>query len=212
VLLLVTSCLLLESPWPGFWGALLYALLGSNATPAGTVGEPFFAFSSLEHFQAPWLALFVLMFALSLKRQRGWYAVVAGLSLAAAAWYKQNVPVLLAPAAAAAGFAVWRRHLALSRAVLLTVAVSGATLAFMGAVPLYYAAIGHFAEWRFYTIDMLVKYSGMGGSYGQEARLQATSRFSQSSQPPSSMESSPYSFGSQRFRAVNFWCSWRSDG
>jgi hypothetical protein len=148
-------------------------LLGSNARPAGGLGELFFAFSSLEHFQAPWLALFVLMFVLSLNRQRVWYAVVAGLSLATAAWYKQNVPVLLAPAAVAAALAVWRGQLALSRAVFLTAALTAATLALVGAVPLYYAAIGHFAEWRLRTIDMLIAYDGIGGSRGQEARLLA---------------------------------------
>jgi len=172
VLLLITSCLLLHSPWAGFWAGLLYALLGSTATPAGELGEPFFAFSGLEHFQAPWLALFVLMFALSLDRQRIWYAIIAGLSLATAAWYKQNVPVLLAPAAAAAAFAAWRGPLTLGRAVLLTAALAGATLASMGLVPLYYAAIGHFAAWRLYTIDMLIRYSSMGeSSYGEGARL-----------------------------------------
>jgi hypothetical protein len=41
VLLLITSCLLLQSPWPGFWAGLLYALLGSTATPAGDLGEAF---------------------------------------------------------------------------------------------------------------------------------------------------------------------------
>ena len=172
VLLLITSCLLLQSPWAGFWGALLYVLLGSTATPAGDRGEPFFAFSSLEHFQAPWLALFVLMFALSLNRQRVWYAIIAGFALATAAWYKQNVPVLLAPAAAAAAFSVWRGQLTFRRAVLFTTALAGATLALMAVVPLYYAAIGHFAAWRLYTIDMLVLYSGMdGSSYGESARL-----------------------------------------
>jgi hypothetical protein len=175
VLLLITSCLLLETPWPGFWAALLYVLLGSNAIPGGVQGEPFFAFSSLEHFQAPWLALFVLMFCMSLKHQRVSFAVVAGAALAMAAWYKQNVPVLLAPAAAAAVWGVWSKHLSLVRAIVLTAALSVTTLAVMATVPLYYAAIGHFAEWRFYTIDLLIQYSGMGGSYQTEMRMLAAS-------------------------------------
>jgi hypothetical protein len=173
LLLLVTSCLLLGGPWPGFWAGLLYVLLGSSATPKGQLGEPFFAFSGLEHFQAPWLTLFFLAFALSLNRARARYAVLAGLSLAIAAWYKHNVPVLLLPAATAAALAVWRKQLKLPQAVLLTGACAATTLALMSTIPLYYALLGHFAAWRFYTIDLLRIYSGMGGSYRLEAQLLA---------------------------------------
>lgn len=173
LLLLSTSCLLLGSPWPGWWAGVLYALSGSTATPAGKFAEPFFAFSGLEHFQAPWLTLFALTFVLSLTRQRIGYAVVAGVSLGIAAWYKQNVPVVLAPAAAAAALAAWQERLSWRRAFVFTAACTGATLVLMVAVPLYYAAIGHFAAWRFYNIDMLKTYSDMAQSHAAEARLLA---------------------------------------
>lgn len=170
VLLLASSQLLLGSPWAGFGAGLLYALMGSSKP---VVGEAFFAFSSLEHFQAPLLLGFMLLFLLSLQRQRVLIAVAAGALLGVAALYKQNVPVLLAPAWGIAIFAVRRGRLPLRPAVIVSVAAAASTMALVIAAPLYYAAIGHFDAWRFYNIDVLKLYSELGGSVVQQAVLLA---------------------------------------
>jgi hypothetical protein len=170
LLLLVSSQLLLGSPWAGFAAGLLYALVSSSKPP---VGEAFFAFSSLEHFQAPLLIGFILLFLLSLQRQRWWLAAAAGALLGVAAMYKQNVPVLLGPAWLIAMLAARRRRLPMRAAVLTASATSITTLTLVAAVPLYYAVIGHFDAWRFYNIDVLVLYRGLGGSVVQQAVLLA---------------------------------------
>lgn len=95
LLLLVSSRLFLGGPWAGLAAGLLYALVSSSKPP---VGEAFFVFSSLEHFQVALLIGFILLFLLSLQRQRWWLAAAAGALLGMAAIYKQNVPVLLTPA------------------------------------------------------------------------------------------------------------------
>ena len=170
LLLLVSSQLLLGSPWAGFGAGILYALIGSSKP---RVGEAFFAFSSLEHFQAPLLLGFVLLFLLSLQRQRLWVALAAGSLLGVAALYKPNVPVLLASAWGIAVFAVRRGRLPLRAAAIASVAAACSTLAIVAAVPLYYAAIGHFDAWRFYNIDALMLYRGLGGSVLLQAVLLA---------------------------------------
>lgn len=170
LLLLVYSQLMLSSPWPGFGAALLYALMGSSKPLAG---EAFFAFSSLEHFQAPLLLGFMLLFLLSLQRQRAWLGGVAGVALGIAALYKPDVLVLLAPAWGVAFFAVRRQRLPLRSAAAVSVAAACSTIAVFGAAPLYYAAIGHFDAWRYYNIDALVLYRGLGGSVLQEGVLLA---------------------------------------
>jgi hypothetical protein len=170
VLLLIGSQLLLGSPWAGFGAGLLYALMGSSKPP---VGDAFFAFSSLEHFQAPLLFGFMLLFLLSLQRRRVWIAAVAGVVLGVTALYKPNVPVLLAPAWGVAVFAVRRQRLPLRAAALASVTAACSTVAVVVAAPLYYAAIGHFDAWRFYNIDALMLYRGLGGSVLQQAVLLA---------------------------------------
>ncbi len=170
LLLLIGSQLLLGSPWAGSAAGLLYALIGSSKPP---LGEAFFAFSSLEHFQAPLLLGFVLLFLMSLQRQRIWAAVAAGVLLGVAALYKPNVPVLLAPAWGVAIFAVRRERLPLRPAAIASVVAALSTVAVVVAAPLYYAAIGHFDAWRFYNFDALMLYRGMGGSVLRQAVLLA---------------------------------------
>jgi hypothetical protein len=170
LLLLISSQVLLGSPWAGFGAGLLYALMGS-VKPLGS--EAFFAFSSLEHFQAPLLLGFVLLFLLSLQRQRAWMAVVAGVLLGMAALYKPNVPVVLAPAWGIALFAVRRGRLPLRSAAVASVGAAVSTVVIFAAAPFYYALIGHFDAWRFYNIDALMLYRGLGGSLWQQAILLA---------------------------------------
>jgi hypothetical protein len=170
LLLLISSQVLLGGPWAGFGAGLLYALMGS-VKPAG--GEAFFAFSSLEHFQAPLLLGFALLFLLSLQQQRAWMSVVAGVLLGVAALYKPNVPVVLAPAWGIALFAVRRGRLPLWRAAIASVAAAISTVVILAAAPLYYTLIGHFDAWRFYNIDALMLYRNLGGSVLREAIMLA---------------------------------------
>lgn len=168
VLLVAASHALCGTPWAGFVAAVLYALIGSGMAAAS---EPFFAFSGLEHFQAPWLMACVSAFLLSLRRQHLGLAVVAGFTLGVAALYKQNVPVLLAAAWLVAAWAAWRGRLRFRRAAVLAVACAATTVVVIVAVPVYYAAIGHFAAWRLYNIEVLSAYHGMAGTLPTEARL-----------------------------------------
>ena len=170
LLLLASSQLLLGNPWAGFGAGLLYALIGSSTAPAA---DAFFAFSSLEHFQAPLLLGFALLFLLSLYQQRARMAVAAGTVLGVAALYKPNVPVLLLPAWGIAIFAVRRQRLPPRPAAVCSSAATCCTLAVVAAAPLYYAAIGHFDAWRFYNVDALRRYSGLGGSVWQQTMLLA---------------------------------------
>lgn len=161
VLLLVTSQTLLGSPWPGLLAGLLY-IIESGSTR-------WFAFSSLEHFQAPLLISFFLMFLLSARNGRVWLAALAGGALGIALLYKQNVPVLLFAAGWVLAEAVSRGRLRASRAAVLAVAATATTIAIVAAVPTYYALIGHFAAWRLYNVEMLGIYHAMGGSFLQNA-------------------------------------------
>ncbi|MFI4982723.1 MAG: hypothetical protein ACHQIO_20420, partial [Nevskiales bacterium] len=168
--MLISSELLLGNPWVGFGAGVLYVLISSGKPP---VGDAFFGFSSLEHFQAPLLLGFVLLFLLTLQWQRVSLALAAGAVLGVAALYKPNVPVLLAPAWGIAIFAVRRGRLPRRPAVFVSVAAAFSTAAVVVAAPLYYAAIGHFGAWRFYNVDALLLYRGLGGSVLQQAGLLA---------------------------------------
>jgi hypothetical protein len=166
LLLLWGSQLLRGEPWAGLAAGALYVLIGSSKPPRG---EAFFAFSSLEHFQAPLLLGFLLLFLLGLQRPRAWVAGAAGVLLGIAALYKPNVPVLLIPAWGVAVFAGRRRRLPPRAVAGAGAAAATSTVAVMLTAPLYYAAIGHFDAWRYYNIDALLLYRGLGGSLSQEA-------------------------------------------
>lgn len=169
-LLVASTQLLLGGPLVGFLAGLLYTLISSSTAPGQ---EPWFAFSSLEHFQAPWLVGFILLFVLSLRSARVRLAVAAGASLGVAALYKPNVPVLLGPAAVVAVTAAWRGKVRRARAVALTVAAGVSTIVVAGAAPLYYAALGHFDAWWFDNVTLLAVYHAVGGPYRLEAQLLA---------------------------------------
>jgi hypothetical protein len=173
LLLLVVSHTVLGCPWAGFWAGLLYLMIvsGSEINPLGTA--MLFAFSGMEHFQTPWLVGFFLLYFLSLGRQSQFLAASAGAALGMAALYKQNVPALLAPVWLTVGLGAWRGDLNGWRAASLGALVTATTLAIFGAVPVYYAAVGHFAEWRLYNVDLLALYSESGATLGERARFLA---------------------------------------
>jgi hypothetical protein len=171
LLLLATSACFLGSPWAGLAAGLLYVLAGSS--DAGR--DMFFSFSGLEHFQAPFLTLFILALLRSVQQQRVWLALAAGVSLGIAALYKINVVVLLGLPWALAAWLVWYRSASLARSLVLAGAATAAALATFGSVPLYYAAVGAFGSWRAYNVDLLVTYSATGGTWAQKAGLLAAS-------------------------------------
>jgi hypothetical protein len=169
LLLLVTSQTILGSPWAGFVGGLLYTLVGSSdAEP-----DVFFSFSGLEHFQAPFLAAFVLGVLWAFERQRLWPAAAAGIALGIAASYKMNVVLLLGVPWIAA-LVSWRRsNTPVYAAGLLAMAATVGAVVTIGSVPLYHLMVGRFGSWRFYNVDMLATYSQMGGTWSQKAGLLA---------------------------------------
>lgn len=169
VLLLVTSASLLGSPWAGFCAGLLYALTGTSDSGK----EMFIGFSGLEHFQAPWLAAFVLLSLLSFRRNQIWLAIAAGGCLGVAALYKSNV-VLLGGVPFVAGLTVWRQGgLPLRRAAWLAMTTAASSALMFATVPVYYAAIGQFGSWYFYNVGGLLTYAAAGGSWTQKVTLLA---------------------------------------
>src|SRR5262249_16334510 len=105
----------------------------------------------------------------SLQQQRAWPALLGGVALGIAALYKPNVPVLLVPAWTVARLAVRRQRLPARPAMVAGGAAACSTVAVIAPAPIYYAALGHFDVWRFYNIDALLLYRGMGGSVWQQA-------------------------------------------
>lgn len=170
LIMVACSTVMLGAPWSGLIAGLLYALCSSSLQ---TGQEPWFACSSLEHFQAPWIIAFTFVFILSLKTRRIQFAVIAGVLLGVAGLYKQNVPVLLAPALVVAVVAALRGLLPVSRAVALAAAAAAGTLAVTALPPLYYLAIGHFGDWWFCNVTLLADYQTLSASPVREAGMLA---------------------------------------
>jgi hypothetical protein len=164
------STVLLGAPWPGLIAGLLYALCSSSLRGDQA---PWFAFSSLEHFQAPWLLAFTFVFTLSLKTQRRGIAGLAGALLGVAGLYKQNVPVLLAAAAAVAAVAALRGTLRVPRAAALAASAAAGTIAVTALPPIYYTVIGHFSDWWYCNVTLLADYRALSASPLHEAGMLA---------------------------------------
>jgi hypothetical protein len=135
--------------------------------------EPLFAFSSYDHFMAPWLVGSACLFLVALERERAAPAVLAGTALGVAALYKQNAPVMGAALAVVALVAAAQGRLRGRRAAVLVIATGLACAAVVVSAPLYYAARGQFADWWFFNVEALRRYSQLGDHPTFAARAEA---------------------------------------
>jgi hypothetical protein len=111
---------------------------------------------------APWLVGSACLFLVALERQRAAPAVLAGAALGVAALYKQNAPVMGAALAVVALAASAQGRLRLRHAAVLVAAAGLACAAVVVSAPLYYAARGQFADWWFFNVEALRRYSQLG--------------------------------------------------
>jgi len=157
LLLLLAATTFADSVIAGLVAGLLYLL---STDSFGGV-EPLLAFSSYDHFMAPWLVGFACAFLAALQRARSSLALLAGMLLGVAALYKQNAPVLVATAAPVAALAAAQGRVTFGRAAALAGAVAVGTTAVVAAPPLYYAVRGQFGEWWFANVVQLQRYSSI---------------------------------------------------
>jgi hypothetical protein len=166
LLLLYAAVHFADSATAGVVAAVLYLL--STAVFAGF--EPQFAFSSYDHFMAPWLVGAACAFLLALERGRARAALAAGALLGVAGLYKQNAPVLLVPMAVLAWRAARRGHMSGARAAVLAAVAGLACAAVILSAPAYYALRGQFAAWWFFNVVSLRRYSSIASGLTWTAR------------------------------------------
>jgi hypothetical protein len=155
LLILATAVHFADSAVAGVLGGVLYLL--STATFPGF--EPQFAFSSYDHFMAPWLLGAAGAFLVALQRDRAVLAALSGALLGVAALYKQNAPVMGVALALEAVVVTTQRQMSRRRAAILVGAALSATLAVVLSAPAYYALRGQIAEWWFFNVESLRRYS-----------------------------------------------------